>query len=58
LYRWGDFLTARANDAADTTWAATGFKEVGKCGAAGSYTQPALMFFGRARDQKEFARWK
>jgi hypothetical protein len=58
IYRWGDYLTTRANDAADTTWVGTAFKEVKNCGTTGSYTQPALVFFGRQRDQGDFNRWR
>lgn len=57
LYRWGDYLTTRPNDAADTTWIGTGFKEVGNCGTSGSYTQPVLLEFGRVRDTGDYLRW-
>ena len=57
LYRWGDYLTVRPNDAADTTWVGTGFREIRSCGTTGSYTQPTLIFFGRTRDTGDFNRW-
>ena len=57
LYRWGDYLTVRPNDTADTTWIGTGFREVHNCGTTGSYTQPTLLQFGRARDTGDYLRW-
>jgi hypothetical protein len=57
LYRWGDYSTTRTNDAADTMWIGTGYREIGNCGTAGSYTQPMVVMFGRARDAGDYNRW-
>jgi hypothetical protein len=57
LYRWGDYSTTRTNDAADTTWIGTGYREIGNCGTAGSYSQPTVVTFGRARDMGDINRW-
>ncbi len=58
LYRWGDYLTTRPNDTADTTWIGTGFRIYGgNCGAAGAYTQPVLLIWGRSRDTGDYNRW-
>jgi hypothetical protein len=56
LYRWGDYLTARANDPADTTWLGTGFKFIGDCSTG--YAQPIVIAFGRTRDIGDWKRWK
>jgi len=56
LYRWGDYSTTRANNAADTTWIGAGYKHVGDCSTG--YAQPVIVLFGRSRDSGNFARWR
>jgi hypothetical protein len=59
LYRSGDYLTTRANNAADTTFVSTVFAPLasgGNCGYPGP-VQSLIVNFGRMRDTNNVARW-